>query len=422
MKINEYLDKFEKFTKDPTLNAMKYIMERFGNPHKNMKFIHVAGTNGKGSVCEMLNNVLINAGYKVGKFVSPHLIRFNDGICINNIEISDEDIEEILNPMSKIIDEYNEKNEIKVKWFEVITCVAFIYFAKKNCDISVIETGMGGTWDCTNIIEPEVSIITKIGYDHMDLLGNTIEKIAGYKAGIIKENSNTVFFNQEDVIDIIKRVCKEKNNQLHLIKEEDISNYKYDNEFQVFDCKEYKKIKINLKGKAQIENASECLECINILKDRGYKISDNAIRSGLSTVIHRARLEVLSKNPLVIFDGGHNESAIMNLRESIDQYYSNYEEKVYIISILKTKDYQTIIEKLCKNNDAIFILTNGIDKEKYVCNQDLYNVAKKYINEDKLYMKELEKAIELIKEKYLNSLNLIVGSFYVYKKVRELID
>ncbi|MCL2321091.1 MAG: Mur ligase family protein [Oscillospiraceae bacterium] len=421
MNINKYLEQFEKFTKDPTLKAMEYTMERSGSPHKSMKYVHVAGTNGKGSVCEMLNNVLIEAGYKVGKFVSPHLIRFNDGICINNVEISDEEIEEIIGPMSKIIEQYNKENEIQVKWFEVISSAALIYFAKKDCDIAVIETGMGGTWDCTNIIDPIVSVITKIGYDHTDILGSTIEEIAGHKAGIIKENSHTVFFYQEDAVEIIKNACDAKHNQLHLIKEEDISNYRYDGSFQIFNYKEYKNTKINLKGKAQIKNAAECLECVNILKSKGYKISDEAVRKGLSTVIHKARLEFLSENPLIIFDGAHNESAIINLRESIDLYYKDYPKKVYIVSILKTKDYKTVISRLCENNNAIFIFTNGIDKEKYVSNIDLYNAAKQYINEDKLYMEELEDAALLIKEKYSDSLNLIIGSFYIYKKVCELL-
>jgi len=422
MNIEEYLNKFDKFTKEPTLKAMEYIMEKFGSPHKKIKMLHAAGTNGKGSVCEMLNNVLIHAGYKVGKFVSPHLIRFNDGICINNVEISNEDIEKILVPMSKVIDEYNEENKVKVKWFEVITSIAFIYFAKQNCDIAVIETGMGGTWDCTNIIDPIASIITKIGYDHMDLLGSTIEEIAKHKAGIIKENSETVFFYQEDVIDVVQNACHERNNRLHLIKEADVSNYRYNSEFQEFDYKTYKDIQINLKGKAQVKNACECLECIDILRDKGYKISDDAVRKGLSTVVHKARLEVLKQEPLIIFDGGHNESAIINLRESIEQYYSSYKEKTYIVSILKTKDYRTIIKNLCKNNDAIFIFTNGIDKERYISNVDLYNTAKEYISEDKMHMAELEDAIKLIKEKYYDSLNLIVGSFYIYKRVCEILE
>ena len=243
MNIDAYLSHFDKFTKDPTLEAMEYIMSRFDNPHKKVKCIHIAGTNGKGSVCEMINNCLINAKYKVGKFISPHLITFNDGICINNEQIQDKEVEEILIPLSKVVEEYNSTHEIPVKWFEVITSLAFIYFQKKQCDFAVIETGLGGTTDCTNIVAPIVSVITTIGYDHMNILGNTLNEISRHKAGIIKKNSETVFINQPEVVDIVKEKCKKEKNTLHLIKTEDIENYEYNEYFQSFDYKQYKNIK-----------------------------------------------------------------------------------------------------------------------------------------------------------------------------------
>ena len=152
MDVNEYLKKFDKFTKDPTLNAMKFLLSKFNNPQDKLKIIHVAGTNGKGSVCEMMNQILIQAGFKVGKFISPQLIKFNETIQINNTEITDSEISDILENLSTYIEEYNKENDIKVKWFEVITCIAIIYFERKNCDFVVLETGLGGTTDCTNIV------------------------------------------------------------------------------------------------------------------------------------------------------------------------------------------------------------------------------------------------------------------------------
>lgn len=415
----EYLNKFEQETKDPTLEAMYFLMEKFDNPHKRVKMIHVAGTNGKGSSVEMMTNILIKSGYKVGKYISPHLVRLSERVCVNNKEILDDEIKDILIQLDGYIKEYNKTHKIPVKWFEVTTSLAYIYFAKQKCDFAVIETGLGGTWDCTNIIEPEVSIICKIGYDHMRLLGNTIEEIARHKAGIIKENSNTVFFDEEGITRIIGETCKERNSEMHLIKEEDIENYRYDDNFQKIDYKEYKDIQIKLKGKAQTINAAECIEAASILKEKGYKITESSIKEGLRTVIHKARLEELSKKPLIIFDGGHNESAIINLRENIDIYYKEYENKVYIVSLLKSKDYKSIIKNLCENNNATFIFTNGIDKKRYVSNNDLYNEAKKYIKTDKLIKEELKTGIKLTKEKYLDSLNLVVGSFYIYKEVCE---
>lgn len=417
MDIEKYLSTFDKFTKDPNLDVMNYLMNEFGNPHKKTKFVHVAGTNGKGSVCEMLANVLIKSGYNVGKFISPHLIKFNDGIYINNNEITDEEVEEILVPLSEKIEKYNNTHEIHVKWFEAITALTLIYFAKKNCDIVVLETGLGGTTDCTNVVDSLVSIITNIGYDHMDVLGDTIEEITLHKAGIIKENSETVVVYQKEITEIIAKVCKQKNSKLHIINQDDIQNYSFDQDFQKFDYKNYKEILINLKGKIQIYNASQVLECIDILENKGFKIPERAIREGLKTVIHKARLETLSKNPLVIFDGGHNENAIKNLKENIEQYYSNYKTKVYIISILKTKDYKTIVKQLVKNEDAIFFFTDGNDKKRYVSKKDLYNEALKYSNQNKLFKNDLLDAVDIAKKRYKDGLILIIGSFYVYKDI-----
>ena len=322
MNIDEYLNTFSKFTKDPNLDAMKYLMEKFDNPQKKLKIVHVAGTNGKGSICEMLASVLENTKYKVGKFISPHLIRFNDGIYINNKEITDEEVEEILIPLSKEITNYNKTHKVPVKWFEAITSLSLIYFAKNNCDIAILETGLGGTTDCTNIVDSMVSIIGNIGYDHVDILGSTIEEIATHKAGIIKENSDTVFVKQEECVNsIIENTCREKNATLHLVNSDEIQNYSYTLDLQKFDYKEYKNVEINLKGKAQINNAAEVLECIDILKNKGYKISKEAIYNGLKTVVHKARLETLSQNPVIIFDGGHNENAINNLRQMLNNTF-----------------------------------------------------------------------------------------------------
>lgn len=417
--IDEYLSQFSKFTKNPTLDGMKYLTEKFDSPQKKLKSIHIAGTNGKGSVAEMLSNVLQEADYKVGKFISPHLINFNDGILINGEPIKTEEAELILNDLSKIVEEYNEKHKENITWFEVITTLILIYFAKKECDFVVIETGLGGALDCTNIVESMISIITNIGYDHVDILGDTIEKITKQKAGIIKENTETVAIYQKETAQIIENVCKEKHTKIHFIKKENVEDYTFTDEEQSFSYKNYKNIKINLKGKVQIYNASQVLECIDILKQKGYLITNNAIQKGLNSVVHKARMEEISKDPLIVFDGGHNENAIINFRENVKQYYSNYEQKVYIISILKTKDYKTAIKELAKDENAVYFLTSGNDKKRYVPATKLYKEVKKYIKKDNLYQKEFKEAIKIAKEKYNKAVIFIIGSFYVYKDVIE---
>lgn len=418
--IDEYLETFDKFTKDPNLDAMKYIMSKFDNPQDKLKVIHVAGTNGKGSVCEMLSSVLTNTKYKVGKFISPHLIKFNDGIYINNKEISDEEVEEILLPLSEIVTEYNNTHKVPVKWFEVITSLVLIYFAKNNCDLVILETGLGGTTDCTNIVNSMISVITNIGYDHIDVLSNSIEKIATHKAGIIKKNSETVAVNQENVINVIKEKCKKEHNSLHIVEEENIKNYLYTKDLQKFNYKNYKDIEINLKGKVQIYNAAEVLECLDILKEKGYKISNEDIYKGLKNVVHKARMEILSNDPLLIFDGGHNENAIKNLNENVNQYLKS-KKKIYIISILKTKDYRTNIKLLCEDKDAIFIFTSGNNKKRYVSKHNLYKEASKYLDSN-IYKYDFVDAVNIAKKLYSNRAILIVGSFYVYKTTCEVLN
>ncbi len=418
--INNYLSGFFKGTKGPTLDAIEYFMEQLDFPQKKLQIIHIAGTNGKGSTVEMLSNVLEKAGYTVGKFMSPHIIRFNERICVNHKEILDEELEELTSKMKPIVDSYNKNHEVKVTLFELETAMALLYFVKKNCDIVIMETGLGGLCDCTNIVEPILSIITSIGYDHMDILGNTLEEIAVQKAGIIKEKGETIFVEQEPKINkIIEETCKKKRNILHLITLQDCKDISYDAEYQTFSYKE-KQVKINLKGNKQIGNACIVLEAIEVLRKKGYTILDKAVLEGLKTVVHKARFEVINLNPTIIFDGGHNEQAIKNLKETINMHYNNG-KKTYIVSILKTKDYKTVIKELIEDKEAEFIFTDGT-KEKdevkcYVEKEMLYNEALKY-RKDKLYMDTLESAIQKCK-KQKDRVIFIVGSFYTYKEVIE---
>lgn len=186
--VNEYLKNFYKGTKNPSLNAMKYFMNSYNNFERKINFIHIAGTNGKGSCTEIISNILIKQGYKVGKFLSPHLIKYNERISINGKEISDEEMINLIEELSPLINEYNNKEEIKITLFELETIMALLYFYRNNVDFAVLETGLGGLYDCTNIItKPLVSVIISIGYDHVHILGNTLPKIAYQKAGIIKK-------------------------------------------------------------------------------------------------------------------------------------------------------------------------------------------------------------------------------------------
>ncbi len=417
--IEEYMNNFYKGTKNPSLDAMKYFMEEYNNFQENMKFIHIAGTNGKGSCTEMISNILEQQGYKVGKFMSPHLIEYNERISINGKFISNEEMSDLIEELEPKIKKYNDTRNVNITLFELETTMALLYFYRNNVDFVVLETGLGGLYDCTNIIsKPLVSVITSIGYDHMHILGNTLPEIAYQKAGIIKENSNTVFFAQtQDVNEVFIETCNDKNNELHLVNENDIKNYRYDKDFQYFDYKNFKDIKINLKGNKQIQNASICIECIKILNNIGYKVSEENIRKGLSTVIHKGRMEILNKEPLIIFDGAHNEPAIENLQNTVQMYYKNM-KKFYIVSVLKRKDYEKMLKLLLEDKNATFILTSGNDVERYASGEELYNVAMKYKCEGQdVLIKTLDEAIKFAMNEKEDVVNFVVGSFYVYGTV-----
>ncbi len=423
--IEEYLNNFYRGTKNPTLKAMKYFLEKFNNFDRNMKFIHIAGTNGKGSCTEIIANILIEQGYKVGKFMSPHLIKYNERITVNEKKISDNEMSDIIEELQPLIEKYNKKEEFKITLFELETIMGLLYFYRNNVDFVILETGLGGLYDCTNIIKkPLVSIITSIGYDHMRILGNTLEEIAYQKAGIIKENSDTVIFEQNSRVNkVFIDECAKKNNSLHIAKEEDIKEYRYDNDFQYFDYKDLKDLKLNLKGKMQVRNASICLETIEILKNKGYKVDIESIKEGLRTVIHKGRMEQLNENPTIIFDGAHNEPAIKNLLDMTNMYYKN-RKRTYIISILSRKDYRKMLDILSKDKEASFVMTSGNDTDKFASSDELCEYMKKYTDINKIIKRDLEETIEMIMKSNDDTIYFCVGSFYTYgsvvKKINEI--
>lgn len=421
MDIEQYLKNFYAGTKDPSLTGMKFLLKNLGNPEKNLEFIHIAGTNGKGSIAEMLSQILIKAGYRTGKFMSPHLVYYNERMSINNQPISDKEMEKLILECKSKVEQYNQTHETPITLFELETTMALLYFQRNHCDLVVLETGLGGLYDCTNVVEAKLSVISSIGFDHMNLLGDTLSQIATQKAGIIKENGDTVFVKQEpEVNQIIEKVCQQKNSKCHEIKPEKIVNLVYGKDFTKFDYQNHKNIEINLKGEKQPQNAVICLECIEILRKRNYPITDTAIKEGLKTVVHKGRFETICQNPKIIFDGAHNEPTIEHLKHTIDLYFKE-DKKVFIVSILRTKDEIKILEKLLQE-EAIFLFTSGNDEGDYVSKEELYETARKINSKRDLQKQELRQAIALVCEKYRDCVTFVIGSFYVYATVIQEIE
>lgn len=375
MLLDNFLSKFIQTTDYPTLDAMHYIMNKLGNPHNSLKFIHIAGTNGKGSICEMLNKILILSEYKVGKFISPHLFESNESISINNANITDKEFEKYIDIFQEISENYFTETGRKLTRFEILTSLAILYFYEHNCDIVVFEVGLGGMYDCTNIVNSLASVFGTIGLDHTAILGNTLEEIAHEKAGIIKENSNTIIFEQP-ALSIIEQVCNNKKSNLQIIKNSDIKNYHFDESYQYFNFEDYNNITINLKGKKQIENAAVCIKCCQVLEKNGFKISKEIIFDALKTIYHPARFEIIKNNPLIIFDGAHNANALTNFCETVQNLYKD-KTKCFLVSIITTKNYKENLDILLNSfENCHFIFTNGGNEEKFFDSKILYDYSK----------------------------------------------
>ena len=338
----------------PGLERIGELCEKLGNPQKDMKFVHVAGTNGKGSFCSMLSSTLMESGLCVGLYTSPYIRFFNERMCVNGEPIANDELAELCEYIKPIADGMTDKPTE----FELITAVAFEFFKRHNCDIVVLEAGMGGRLDSTNIIRnPLLSVITGIALDHTAFLGDTVEKIAAEKAGIIKDNSPVLYGGTDDIAaTVIENTAKNSGSDYHRVDYSKLGNVRPSLDGTTFDYGEYTDLKISLLGMYQPRNASVVINAVEILKNRGLNISEKNLRDGLSGAKWRGRFEVISRDPLMIFDGAHNPQGISSAVESIKTYFGN--EKVYLLTgVLRDKDYSAIAADLSTVASKAFTLT-----------------------------------------------------------------
>lgn len=348
----EFIHSVSNFFCKPGLERIGELCASLGNPQNQLKFIHVAGTNGKGSLCAFLSEILKNAGYKVGCYTSPYILRFNERIAINGSPISNADLAEICSQIKPIC----EKMSDKPTEFEIITAIGFEYFKRQNCDIVILECGLGGRFDATNIINtPLVSVITGIDFDHQSFLGSTIEKIAFEKAGIIKKNAPCLWCgNNKIACEVIENECKKINTEFltadfPTIKTADLSG-------TLFDLPDYKDLKISLLGLYQPKNAANAVKTIEILKNIGYPVDSESIRRGLVDTYWPARFEKLSDNPIILFDGGHNPEGVKAATKSYKNYFGN-QKCVVLSGVMADKDYSFIAKCISEIADTVYTVT-----------------------------------------------------------------
>ena len=402
-KIEDRLVNQGRFYISLELDRIEKILALLENPQEKLKIIHIAGTNGKGSVSSMLAQILTEQGYKVGLYTSPHLKKYNERIKINNTEISDEDFYNLINN----IIEKAENNKIHLTEFEILTAVMFEYFFKNNIDYAVIETGLGGRYDATNCIKtPLLSLITSVSKDHTERLGDTIEKIAFEKAGIIKENTPVIFDKNNSGAKVLTEVALKKKAKIYYPEKCEIFLEKEKN-YLVLNNKKYE---LSLLGKYQAENGALVLCAVEVLQKLGLLIEEKSIKTGLKNVKWPCRFEYI-KEKNIILDGCHNPDGANLLKESLDFYFPYPQKRIFVYTSLKNKDYKNIQKNLFTARDLVYHL--DINSEKFTGKNDV-EMAKYSINSEELKT--------IINKKEKDDLLIICGSLYALGNILGKID
>lgn len=407
-----------KFGSRPGMERITALCDELGNPQDKLKFVHVAGTNGKGSTCNMIASVLTQSGYKTGLFTSPYIVDFRERMQIDFQMIPEAEIAEIITDIKPIVDRLSAKG-IEPTEFEIITAAAFVYFLNNNCDIVVLECGLGGLLDSTNIIkQSEVSVICSISLDHTEILGDTLLKIAEQKCGIFKEGGRVVGYPQPDftIERYIKEKAKEKNcsymhadlGKIRLVQEEiDGSTIIY------AGCT----FKIPLTGKHQIYNFSTAISAINTLKQNGWDIPMQSMLKGIEGLKMPARTEIVSKNPLVIIDGGHNPEGVDALCLTLKKFCKD-KNIIAVFGMMGDKDVSYCVEQLAPLCSKIYTTTPS--NPRAMPAKELAKLVKPYCAKTKAvndYGKAYEKAL---KKAEANDVVIVCGSLYLASDIKNL--
>lgn len=421
----QFIHESHKFGMRLGLDNIKKLLELLGNPQNNLKIIHVAGTNGKGSTCSFISSILKESGYKVGLYTSPFLETFTERIRVNGENISEEEV-------GKIVSLIKEKIEIMVSEgysypteFEIVTAMAFYYYNQEKVDFVALEVGLGGRYDATNVIDkPVVSAITSISLDHTGILGDTLAKIAFEKGGIIKENCPTIVYpQQEEASEVIKNICAEKKSKYIECDFKNIEIKSSNINSQIYNCningKELRDLEIKLIGDHQIKNSIVALNVIEYLNDiKITNISEENIRKGLLETKWPGRIEKISENPMFIIDGAHNEEGAKSLANSIDKYFEN-KNKILVIGMLEDKDIDSVLDLLIPKFNKVITTTpdnpRAIDANKLKEKIERYNIevtCKPNIKEAVDYALEISNKDDVI---------ISAGSLYMIGNVRTII-
>ncbi len=436
MEALEWIHGLGRFGIKPGLGRVKAMLGLLGNPQQGIRFVHIAGTNGKGSTAVMLASIMRAAGYTVGLYTSPYLLSFTNRMAVNNADIDHGELVRLVNRIKPIVQQLQNDPELgHPTEFEVVTVLAMAYFSASNVDLVVLETGLGGRLDATNIVIPLISIITNISLEHTDILGSTVEEIAFEKAGIVKQGKPLITAAEDQrALGVFKKRCLDLGCPYYRVfppreaSELSVGHRpvtilkQITEDGQFFDYYGFEKklpdLFISLRGRYQLLNAATALAAVELLAAEGFVVSDDAVIKGLAETSWPGRLELLQKEPLVILDGAHNPAAMEKLAEAVPYYY-NYERLILLIGILADKDMSTMLKSILPLSDSVVftrpLLPRAADPQKiadfavdhFKFNKDYYVIAD--------YRQALDKAFELAEPE---DAILVAGSLYTVSDIR----
>jgi len=415
----KWINSFQKFGIKLGLDRVKYILDELGNPHENYKIIHIGGSNGKGSVCNIIASILNESDYKVGIYTSPHLHDIKERIIVNNQIISNDEFANITKKIKPIIEKMKASREVPT-YFEILTAISFQYFKEKKVDYAILEVGLGGKYDATNIVTPVISVITNVSLEHQNILGKNITQIAKQKGGIIKESTPIFTAAKNKSLEIIKKIANEKNAPIYIISNKNWIRLENTLEFQEFRItgllKEYR-VKTKLLGNYQGENITLAIKVLEYFQNHGIKINEDYIQQGIKKTINPGRMEIVNYDPIILLDGAHNPKGVKLLVETLKNDFK-YNKLIFILGILKDKDIKSMMPSIILISD--YIITTQSNNDRAIESVELEKIIKKMNNKIKLISKnKIQDAIKhAIKITNNNDLICITGSLYTVAEAR----
>lgn len=413
-KTLKYLFGLEKFGMVFGLENIRWLLNIIDNPHNFFKTVHIAGTNGKGSTATMLSHILKEGGFRVGKYTSPHLVSFTERITVNEEEITEKEVAELT---EYIRNKTNEKDKKRFfTFFDFTTALAFEFFKRKRVDIAIIETGLGGRLDSTNVIEPLISIITNIDYDHMEQLGSRIEQIAGEKAGIIKKGIPMVTACEGPAREVIEDRARELQSRTYILGQ-DFSYEKIADRTLAYKGirKDFPDIIVNLDGDHQLTNCALSLCAIEVLSSLGFFVPDDSIHFALSHIKWPGRLEQVNKDPLVLLDAAHNPHGIHALSQFMNTHFLD-KKKILVFGAMKDKEYDKMLDEIMPAMNMVILTKPNI--KRALSPHDIKSSVKNAVIAGNM-KNALERAKTMARKE---DLILVTGSFYTIGEAKAIIN